>query len=93
VTVAPYKEKHGPSYSDLAEGTERARPILHQQAREIQPFGRIARLPIALDEKVCQGNVTNLNQLLADTMTLRDLYEKHHWQVAGPTFYQLRLLF
>src|SRR5258705_10814234 len=26
-------------------------------------------------------------------MTLRDLYKKHHWQVAGPTFYQLHLLF
>ena len=35
----------------------------------------------------------NLNQLLADTITLRDLYKKHHWQVAGPTFYQLHLLF
>jgi len=34
-----------------------------------------------------------LNQLLADTMSLRDLYKKHHWQVAGPTFYQLHLLF
>jgi len=91
--MSPYKEKHGPSYADVADGTERARPILHQSAREIQPFGRIARLPIALDEKVCQGSVTNLNQLLADTMTLRDLYKKHHWQVAGPTFYQLHLLF
>src|SRR2546425_3337726 len=26
-------------------------------------------------------------------MTLRDLYKKHHWQVSGPTFYQLHLLF
>ena len=34
-----------------------------------------------------------LNQMLADTMTLRDLYKKSHWQVAGPTFYQLHLLF
>jgi starvation-inducible DNA-binding protein len=34
-----------------------------------------------------------LNQTLADTMTLRDLYKKSHWQVAGPTFYQLHLLF
>jgi starvation-inducible DNA-binding protein len=24
---------------------------------------------------------------------LRDLYKKHHWQVAGHTFYQLHLLF
>src|SRR5207253_1410916 len=28
-----------------------------------------------------------------DTMTLRDMYKKHHWQTAGPTFYQLHLLF
>jgi starvation-inducible DNA-binding protein len=26
-------------------------------------------------------------------MTLRDLYKKSHWQVAGPTFYQLHLLY
>jgi starvation-inducible DNA-binding protein len=37
--------------------------------------------------------VDNLNQVLADTMTLKDLYKKHHWQVAGPTFYLLHLLF
>src|SRR5689334_11815596 len=34
-----------------------------------------------------------LNQILADTMALRDLYKKSHWQVSGPTFYQLHLLF
>jgi starvation-inducible DNA-binding protein len=45
-------------------------------------------MPIALSEKVCKDSVENLNQLLADTITLRDLYKKHHWQVAGPTFYQ-----
>src|SRR5204863_8083111 len=27
------------------------------------------------------------------TMTLRDMYKKHHWQIAGATFYQLHLLF
>jgi starvation-inducible DNA-binding protein len=26
-------------------------------------------------------------------MTIRDLYKKSHWQVAGATFYQLHLLF
>jgi starvation-inducible DNA-binding protein len=51
------------------------------------------KLPIALDESVCKESVDNLNQLLADTITLRDLYKKHHWQIAGPTFYQLHLLF
>jgi len=71
----------------------RAHPLIGQKAHEIQPYGRIVKLPIALDEKTCQANVANLNQLLADTMTLRDLYKKHHWQVSGPTFYQLHQLF
>lgn len=72
---------------------QQARPLINQHAHELQPFGHIARLPIALAEMVCKQSVENLNQLLADTMTLRDLYKKHHWQVAGPTFYQLHLLF
>jgi len=74
-------------------GTERARPILHQHAQEIQAYGKIAKLSIALDEYVCAQSVENLNQVLADTITLRDLYKKHHWQVVGHTFYQLHLLF
>ena len=79
--------------SELEQGTERARPLLHQHAREIQPYGKIAKMPIALDEKTCATSAENLNQLLADTMTLRDMYKKHHWQVAGQTFYQIHLLF
>ena len=70
-----------------------AKPLTHQHAHEIQPFGHLVKLPIALAENVCRESVDNLNQLLADTMTLRDLYKKHHWQLAGPTFYQLHLLF
>jgi len=72
---------------------KRATPAAHQQAHEIQPFGHLVRMPIALSEIVCSESVDNLNQLLADTMTLRDLYKKHHWQIAGATFYQLHLLF
>ena len=72
---------------------ERAKPVAHQDAHEIHPFGHIVKLPIALPENVCKNSVESLNQLLADTMTLKDLYKKHHWQVAGPTFYQLHLLF
>jgi starvation-inducible DNA-binding protein len=72
---------------------KRATPLTHQNAHEIQPFGHLVRMPIALSEHACQESVANLNQLLADTITLRDLYKKHHWQVAGPTFYQLHLLF
>jgi starvation-inducible DNA-binding protein len=71
----------------------RAEPLTEQRGRELQRFGSVARMPIALDEKVCLASVADLNQVLADTMTLRDLYKKHHWQVAGPTFYQLHLLF
>jgi len=70
-----------------------AEPIVHQHAPEIQPYGHIIRMPIALSESACKESVENLNQLLADTITLRDLYKKHHWQLAGPTFYQLHLLF
>src|SRR5438067_1810799 len=72
---------------------DRARPIDRQKAHEIQAFGHVIRLPIALSENVAGQSVENLNQVLADTITLRDLYKKHHWQVAGPTFYQLHLLF
>src|SRR5947207_4278180 len=70
-----------------------SRPVAHQNAPEIQPFGHLVKLPIALAENACKESVENLNQLLADTITLRDLYKKHHWQVAGPTFYLLHLLF
>jgi starvation-inducible DNA-binding protein len=72
---------------------DRARPLIDQHSIEIQPYGTIAKLPIALAESVCKASVENLNQLLADTITLRDMYKKHHWQVAGPTFYQLHLLY
>jgi starvation-inducible DNA-binding protein len=71
----------------------RATPLTHQRAHEIQAFGHLTSMPVALAESVRQQSVENLNQVLADTMTLRDLYKKHHWQVAGPTFYQLHLLY
>src|SRR5881392_1644087 len=78
---------------DGAVLTERARPLAVHEATELQHYGTVARLPIALDASVCAASAENLNQLLADTITLRDLYKKHHWQVSGPTFYQLHLLF
>src|SRR3954464_2860671 len=81
------------SLIDAEEILNRAKPLVHQQAHEIQPFCHLVKLPIALAENVCNESVQNLNQLLADTITLRDLYKKHHWQVAGPTFYELHLLF
>src|SRR6516165_6375135 len=73
--------------------TRSAAPLTGQKAHEIQAFGSVIAMPIALAEDTRQASADNLNQVLADTITLRDLYKKHHWQVAGPTFYQLHLLF
>jgi len=78
---------------DADQILEQSKPLTHQHAHEIQPYGHLISLPIALAESVRTEGVENLNQLLADTMTLRDLYKKHHWQVAGPTFHQLHLLY
>ena len=66
----------------------------HQSAKEIQKYGEVVKdLPHPLDEKVRAKSCAKLNQLLADSIALRDMYKKHHWQVSGPTFYQLHLLF
>jgi starvation-inducible DNA-binding protein len=78
---------------EAAVMSESTRLVDTHEARELQHYGTIARRRIALDTRVCDASVQNLNQLLADTITLRDLYKKHHWQVSGPTFYQLHLLF
>jgi starvation-inducible DNA-binding protein len=80
----------------IARTTEKlsAQPRLHQRANELQAYGTVSHmLPLELEEPVRLEMTEQLNQLLADTMTLRDLYKKSHWQVAGPTFYQLHLLF
>jgi starvation-inducible DNA-binding protein len=69
-------------------------PRFHQRAPEIQAYGTVNHLlPLDLEEPVRLEMTERLNQLLADTSTIRDLYKKCHWQVAGPTFYQLHLLF
>lgn len=74
--------------------TLNSQPRIHQHAREIQDYGKVLHaLPLELEEPVRLEMTEQLNLLLADTMTLRDLYKKSHWQVAGPTFYQLHLLF
>ncbi len=71
-----------------------AQPRFHQKARELQAFGTVtSMLPLQLEEPVRLEMAEQLNQLLADTITLRDLYKKSHWQVSGATFYQLHLLF
>jgi starvation-inducible DNA-binding protein len=81
------------SVTTSKNGTGAATPITGQRAHEIQEYGHLIEMPLALGDKARQQSTDNLNQLLADTITLRDMYKKHHWQVSGPTFYQLHLLF
>jgi starvation-inducible DNA-binding protein len=78
--IAPSSEA-----SDKPGGARRAAPV--------QSFNELADMRIALARKARAESVAVLNQTLADTMTLRDLYKKHHWQTSGATFYQLHLLF
>lgn len=69
-------------------------PHWHEKSVEIQQYGEVIKdSPIGLDAKVRAASCKMLNQLLADSITLRDMYKKHHWQTAGPTFEQLHLLF
>ncbi len=71
-----------------------ATPQWHAQAKEIQKYGEVIQdMPHYLDAKVRAQMVGMLNELLADSIVIRDMYKKHHWQVSGPTFYQLHLLF
>src|SRR5258706_6032839 len=91
--MSPRNHRSTAKSEQLEAGSDRASPILHQNAREIQAYGKMTRMPIALDENVRSESVGNLNQLLADTMTLRDMYKKHHWQVARFTFYLIHLTF
>jgi starvation-inducible DNA-binding protein len=69
-----------------------SQPMLHQHSREIQGFGTVRQLPVALSYDARMYSCERLNLLLADTRILYDLYKKHHWLMRGPTFYQLHLL-
>ncbi len=83
-----------PAGTTADNGTAKAQPLLNQQGPVLQKYGTVLpNLPLALEAEVRKTSAERLNQVLADTMSLRDLYKKHHWQTAGPTFYQLHLLF
>ena len=71
---------------------DEAQPQLHSNWRVIQEWETLKDLPLALPDNVRQKSVADLNQILADTMMLRDLYKKAHWQISGATFYSLHLL-
>src|SRR3954447_15849019 len=87
------KERPTANRQESGDRSNGAQPSLHQMGREIQRYGTLVTYPIGLSDAVRARSVEALNLLVADTSVLRDLYKKHHWQVAGPTFHQLHLLF
>ena len=95
------KNGNGPSTTPAGQAASGNRFAKHspiaphepQRAPELQKFDEIVTLPIGLEPEACQSSIKSLNQLLADTITLRDMYKKHHWQVTGHTFYELHLLY
>ena len=76
-----------------SNGRHSPQPRLHAKGAEIQRFGTLRRLPIALPDSAKAASCRTLNEILSDSMVLYAMYKKHHWLVAGPTFYQLHLLF
>jgi starvation-inducible DNA-binding protein len=90
--VHPIKTKSSKSKSNNGSRVSPA-PHTQQRARVIQAFGTMTHLPIGLSNDARVHAEGALNAILVDTMVLRDLYQKHHWQVSGPTFYAMHLLF
>lgn len=88
----PPASKSSSSKPTSSRAPDLAQPQFNVEYREIQAFGTLKRLPLGLEDNARTQSVTALNQILADTMTIRDLYKKHHWQMSGATFYQLHLL-
>ncbi|HEX2766093.1 MAG TPA: DNA starvation/stationary phase protection protein [Candidatus Limnocylindria bacterium] len=91
-TTTTSRPPAGSSSTELSNG-RRADPTLARLGKEVQPFDAMRSLPIGLDEKVRRESCTVLNEVLADSTILYALYKKAHWNVSGPTFYQLHLLF
>ena len=85
--------RNGTSSNGNASKKASPQPRLGQSAPEIQRFGSLRQLPIALPDKARAESCRILNEILSDSMVLGALYKKAHWNAAGPTFYQLHLLF
>ncbi|PZO37919.1 MAG: DNA starvation/stationary phase protection protein [Pseudanabaena frigida] len=69
-----------------------SQPLLHQHGHEIQQYGKLRDMPIALNPDARSESCALVNQILADTIILYHLYKKHHWMMRGSIFYQLHLL-
>src|SRR5919197_3572030 len=86
--------KHTDPFTTSADTRNRqgSQPLLHQRGEEVQRFGEMRLLPIALSHDARMESCQLLNQINADSIILYNLYKKHHWLMRGPTFYQLHLL-
>jgi len=92
--AAKSRGSHGNGTSRTATADRHSpEPKLAPLGKEIQRFGSLRLLPIALPAEARAESCQLLNEILADSMVLYAMYKKHHWLVAGPTFYQLHLLF
>ena len=91
--MATIRTSTRPRHTRNGYGRASPQPRLNQRAPELQQFGTLRTLPIALEDKARGESCELLNEILADSMVLYALYKKNHWLVAGPTFYQLHLLF
>ena len=69
------------------------KPQLAKLPDVIQKPNELRSLPLGLEEKSIKQSLRVLEQTLVDTYMLYSMYKKHHWQLLGPTFYQLHLLF
>src|SRR5664279_5242841 len=88
------KRRSGRTHREAAsEATTSPEPRPAEMGGEVQRFGALRLLPIALSAEAREESCQLLNVILSDTMILYSMYKKHHWLVAGPTFYQLHLLF
>jgi starvation-inducible DNA-binding protein len=93
-TRRSHSTSNGSSHGNgSSKGRTSAQPRLGQTAPELQRYGTLRQLPIALSAEARTESCQILNEILSDTTVLYAMYKKSHWNVAGPTFYQLHLLF
>jgi starvation-inducible DNA-binding protein len=71
----------------------RYQPQSAKLPEEIQTPKDIRELPLGMEKKAIKDSLKVLEQTLVESYMMYALYKKHHWQLIGPTFYQLHLLF
>lgn len=75
--------------NDRTNAMHHSQPHFGQRSVEIQAYGTLRLLPIALSVDARMESCQLLNQILANQHILHALYKKHHWQMRGITFDQL----